>query len=208
MVRDLFLWFEVKCVQNDNGIIQTTQGYLSASHFCSWYPTHICIISFLAIENARKLLKWLYKLIEQEYSLFLSQYNMNTELCVRDRPLFPGVWRSVCVLGGSAFRTASLSELMGTMSSIFLSGNHLHNGKVVWVGANRCSGMRIISGVEEHNQIKARLRCKEIFSCSTFLFSLSPALFISWTIWEAASWGHLVTQVFISFRFTGNIQEK
>lgn len=65
----------------------------------------------------------------------------------------------VCGVGGvSIFRIAGLTELMGTMSSIFLSANHLHNGKVVWVGANCCSGMRTISGVEEHNQISTGRR--------------------------------------------------
>lgn len=209
MVRDLFLWFEVKCAQNDNGIIQTTQGHISASHFCSWCAPHICIISFLAIENARKLFKALYKLSKNLL------YSHPTTMWIRGYaseidPFSRRMKECGCECGcgwGSAFRTVGMTELMGTMSSIFLSGNHLHNGKVVWVGANRCSGMRTISGVEEHNQIKSKLCWKEITSCSTFQLSLSPAFLISRTIWEAARWGHLVMQVFIRFGFTVNVQE-
>lgn len=56
-----------------------------------------------------------------------------------------GGWRrekNACI------QTGGLTELMGTRRGAFLRGNHLHNGKVVGVGAESSSLVGTVSEVE------------------------------------------------------------
>lgn len=104
MVQDLFLWFKVKCVQSDNGIIQATQGYMSASHFCSWY----------AVENARWLFKGLYKLSKN--LLYSHPTTIHIRSYASEIDLFPGVWKSVRVWACKCAGRCLHSELPAWLS--------------------------------------------------------------------------------------------
>lgn len=79
--------------------------------------------------------------------------------------------------------------MMGTRRGAFLRGNHLHNGKVLGVGAERSPLVGTVSeveGVHSYQTEDQYRRCseREMRVCDTLFCFLSPAHFICKTIYQ------------------------
>lgn len=89
----------------------------------------------------------------------------------------------------ACIQTGGLAELMGTRRGAFLQGNHLHNGKVVGVGAESSPLVGTVSEVEgessyqidDHYQV---LEESEMYAGDMLFCFLSPAHFICKTIYQ------------------------
>lgn len=121
--------------------------------FYSWYSPYICIISLLTIEKSALFkggcINWLGKSLF--YSPTIAMWT--PVLCIRNRPSFQKCGgRKWGYRGGkkpACIQTGGLAELMGTRrGAFFLQGNHLHNGKVVGVGAEKSPLVGTVGEVE------------------------------------------------------------
>lgn len=149
-------WCHV-CIQDGNDLtLNNPWLYECNLLFYSQYSPYICIISLLTIEKKSIVFKggcinWLGK-----SSFYSPTTAMWTPVqCIRNRHSFQkyggwkwrGCWRrekkkEACI------QTEGLAELMGTRRGAFLRGNHLHNGKVVGVGAESSPLVGTVSEVE------------------------------------------------------------